>query len=120
MVCHRTISQDLRDVLSRSTGIHIKALIAMTGVSRRHIYRLRKKNTVVKQVTGGNKVGRPRKISVHDVRRILREVTRLRGTFPNWTAKTLMNETNLKVYNGVNKDKSDIIALLYKCVNRVY
>lgn len=97
MVYHRQIDAEVRAYIKCNDSMSVKRLMEMSGVSRAQIYRIKgeplgaKSNTYEKKGRGG----RPRKISSYDVRRIVREVSRLRGTFPNWTAKQLMAETDI-------------------------
>ena len=97
MVYHRTNCDEVCSYIKYNVTDGVQNVMGVTGVSRAQIYRLRKEPLGVKSKSACRKgvFGRPRKLSTCDVRRILREVCHLRGTFPNWTAKQLMSETNM-------------------------
>ena len=97
MVFHGKISPEMRAYIKYNKTTSVKELMKITGVSRRQMYRLKVEPLAPKLEEKCRKRhgGRPRKLMAHDVRRIVREVCRLRGTFPNWTAQQLMVETNI-------------------------
>ena len=98
MVARKEINPATRTYILSNMNENIKVLMDKTGVSRRSIFRIRKeKLDDVLERSPNNRIGggRPRKLSINDVRRMLREVIKLRSTFPNWTAKRLMVETGM-------------------------
>ena len=97
MVCHKQICAEIRAYIKLNCKDSVKDLMNATGVSRKQIYRIKgealgeKSSPPCRKGVGG----RPPKLTTYDVRRIVREVIRLRGIFPNWTAKQLMAETGI-------------------------
>lgn len=98
MVARMEINPATRAYILSNMNENIKVVMQKTGVSRRSIFRIRKEkleDVLVRSPNNRICGGRPSKLSINDVRRILREVIKLRSTFPNWTAKRLMLETGM-------------------------
>ena len=102
MVFLKKVSPQIRMYIKCNQNQPVKELMRMTGVSRRTIFTIKKeplKDCLHQTSITKHAGGRPRKMSVQDLRRVIREVLRLRGTFPNWTAKQLMVETGIDNVN---------------------
>ena len=84
MVFHGKISPEMRAYIKYNKTTSVKELAKITCVSRRQMYKLKEHLAPkLEEKCGKRHGGRPRKIMSHDVKRIVREVCRLRGTFPN-------------------------------------
>ncbi len=75
---------------------NVKELAKETGVSRAHIYRLRKEPVAVKSKSRKGVGGRPKKLTDWDETRLIRLIKKLREQNPNWTIKTLMDQADLR------------------------
>ena len=84
MVFHGKISPEMRAYMKYNKRTPLKELAKITGVSRRQMYKLKELLAPkLEEKCGKIHGGRPRKIMAHDVKRIVRDVSRLRGIFPN-------------------------------------
>lgn len=97
MVFRNEVCPEVRAYIKYKDDATVPELMSTTGISRAQIYRIRKEPLGAKSQKQSRKGigGRPRKLTPSDVRRLMREITRLRRYFPNWTAKKLMAETHL-------------------------
>ncbi len=79
MVYHREISTKLRAYIKYIANDNIKDAIAATGVSKVKIYRIRREPLGSKGKSARRRrvIGRPRKLTNGDDRRIIREVFHL-------------------------------------------
>ena len=79
MIYYRAISTEVRAYIKYIANNNIKDVIAATGVSKVKIYRIRRERLGSKGKSARRRgvIGRPRKVTNGDVRRIIREVFHL-------------------------------------------
>ncbi|KXJ07133.1 Transposable element Tc1 transposase [Exaiptasia diaphana] len=83
--------------LSQDKDFKVKDICKKTGISRATVHRIKQdKNCLGKRKKDINKGGRPRKLSAHDERNIIRAVKKLRRTRGNYSTREIMSTSGIE------------------------